>query len=251
MELKSFCLLCDLYPQILEFLVGKTLKRYGIKKGIITKISKQSLIVDNGEFTILKEWLREDKGYEIDEIDSKGEISEYINKKYNQLILEERTKQGLINELEDKKIKYEDEYSPIYRKLSQFLKEEFIGVYQKDYKNNCWNSSCCSGRIDSEKSEFCIVCGWFKCSTCKSCGCGRTNVYGYNSELHKYKSFLDYNPHIDNRRKYIISLKMKIEELDEELEENYREHLLLSLELDKLKVTVNSINSLDRRENIE
>ena len=58
-------------------------------------------------------------------------------------------------------------------------------VIDENYKDYCF--SCTEG-IDSS-NEFCIRCGWFKCSWCKSCGCN----YGSSSVNKKYKNILKNN----------------------------------------------------------
>ncbi|MFU7515783.1 hypothetical protein [Clostridium sp. HCS.1] len=67
----------------------------------------------------------------------------------------------------------------------KYLKKLKDLVIDKNYKDYCFT---CKEGIDSS-DEFCIRCGWLKCSWCKSCGCN----YGSSSVNKKYKKNLRNN----------------------------------------------------------
>lgn len=67
----------------------------------------------------------------------------------------------------------------------KYLKELKDLVVDKNYKDKCF--TCTEGVYSSD--EFCIRCGWLKCSWCKSCGCN----YGSSRVNKKYKNILKSN----------------------------------------------------------
>lgn len=73
-------------------------------------------------------------------------------------------------------------------------------VITKKYKSHCF---CCDEYIDSEVDEFCVVCGWFKCSWLERCGCDYTPPRVNK----RYKNIL-----LNNNEAKI--LKEKIEEIN-------------------------------------
>lgn len=73
-------------------------------------------------------------------------------------------------------------------------------VIDKNYKNYCFS---CEENISSS-DEFCIRCGWHKCSWCKSCGCNYMN----SSVSSRYKRILKNN--MEAKR-----LKEQIEKIDD------------------------------------
>lgn len=74
-------------------------------------------------------------------------------------------------------------------------------VVDKNYKNYCFS---CEENISSS-DEFCIRCGWHKCSWCKSCGCNYMN----SSVSSRYKRILENNMEAKRLKKYIDSIDDK------------------------------------------
>lgn len=74
-------------------------------------------------------------------------------------------------------------------------------VVDKNYKNYCFS---CEENISSS-DEFCIRCGWHKCSWCKSCGCNYMN----SSVSSRYKRILENNMEAKRLKEQIYSIDDK------------------------------------------
>ncbi|MGG7213618.1 hypothetical protein ACQPUY_08360 [Clostridium nigeriense] len=74
-------------------------------------------------------------------------------------------------------------------------------VVDKNYKNYCFS---CEENISSS-DEFCIRCGGYKCSWCKSCGCNYMN----SSVSSRYKRILKNNMEAKRLKKHIDSIDDK------------------------------------------
>lgn len=92
-----------------------------------------------------------------------------------------------------------------------YLKELKGIVINKEYKNYCFT---CEEDINSNEDEFCIKCGWYKCSWCKSCGCNYMNSK------------------VNGTYKYILNNNTEAKMLKENIED-------INVNLSKLKVDRN------------
>lgn len=83
----------------------------------------------------------------------------------------------------------------------KYFKEFTEIVVDKNYKNYCF--SCEENIISSD--EFCIRCGWHKCSWCKSCGCNYMN----SRVSSRYKRILENNMEAKRLKKHIDNIDDK------------------------------------------
>lgn len=74
-------------------------------------------------------------------------------------------------------------------------------VVDKNYKDYCFS---CRENINSS-DEFCIRCGWHKCSWCKSCGCNYMN----SRVSSRYKRILENNMEAKRLKKHIDNIDDK------------------------------------------
>lgn len=211
--MKRYLKACEINPILWNRFINKEIFKGDKRLGIITKVTglgkDRTLVVDNGEYKILSDWLKKDsykiKGIEIDE-NAKMVLIEEIDKiesKPMELIQIEQVK--INNNIES--LESELEYLKVIRgellcKFINFLNTNYFK--RKIYVNQCWK---CGREINSLKNNFCIYCGWYECSLCGACGC---NSLYPSRMLVSYKDFL-----INNITAY--KMKREIEKINDKI----------------------------------
>lgn len=98
-------------------------------------------------------------------------------------------------------------------------------VNTNGYSNHCFT---CDESISSATDQFCISCGWYKCSICKSCGCN----YGSSSINFNYKKILSENKEANTLIDNIRSIEQDLRSIEENKSRIDNENRKYSLDLD-------------------
>ena len=227
--------MCKIKPDLWKGFINKEVFRNGKSIGVISEVTglgnDRTLVIGNGERKIFTKWIREGNYY-INNLEIDEESKNIVKKEIKEI----ETK--LIKLLDTEKLNIDNNIEPLVEELNFLeqkrvkLLDEFITLLNKNYfskkdrlyENKCWR---CGDKINSLKNEFCIYCGWYKCSYCRSCGCNAPYSSGI---LIRYREFLRLNIKGNRIKKEIESVNGKITRISDKVKylerENYSNKIL-------------------------